>query len=132
MSATADRGELTVVVPAPDSSLQEEVRTGSGMVASSVGATGRLRVDFEGDAELFPTFADRVQRATERHTWHRPHGSKGYPTSACAYVNPEEVKAIGTFNPSAGRIAVSDSEKLKNWLHTDRLPPEELTLEGAE
>lgn len=102
------------------------------MVASSVGDTGRLRVDFEGDDELFPTFADRVQRATERHTWKRPQGSGGYPTSACAYVDPEEVRAIGTFSPSSGRITVSDPDGLKDWLHTDRLPPEELSVKGAE
>lgn len=47
---------LTVYVPAPGSRLRKEVvRDGAGMVGSEVQGTGRIRVDFEGDVDTFPT-----------------------------------------------------------------------------
>lgn len=119
--------DVIVFVPAPGSDLRDEIAEGSAMVGSEVqGTDGRLRVDFEGDGEVFPTFAARVRRAAERHRWKRPDGSQGYPTSACAYVSPEEVVAIGTYEPGVRRVEVSDEGALKEWLGVEVLGDEEL------
>lgn len=119
--------DVTVFVPAPGSDLRDEVAEGSAMVGSEVqGTDGRLRVDFEGDGELFPTFAARVRRATDRHRWKGPDGRQGYPTSACAYVSSEEVVAVGTYEPGVRRIEVTDEDALKEWLGVEVLGEEEL------
>jgi uncharacterized protein YchJ len=96
------------------------------MVGSEVSDTGRVRVDFEGDAELFNTYGARVRRAAERHTWTGPEGREGYPTRACAYVSPEELVAVGTYDPDQARVTVTDVEALTEWLGVGVLDDEEL------
>lgn len=121
---------LTVYVPAPGSRLRAEVvREGSGMVGSKVSDTGRVRVDFEGDAELFSTYGARVRRAAERHTWTGPEGREGYPTRACAYVSPEELVAVGSYQPRQERVIVTDEGALKGWLGVESLGEDHLTVE---
>ena len=108
---------LTVYVPAPGSRLRQEViRDGAGVVGSEVGDTGRIRIDFEGNADVFPTFDARVRRAAERHRWTGPDGHQGYPTSACAFVSGDELKPVGSFDPDTHRLAVDDEETLEDWL----------------
>lgn len=121
---------LTVYVPARGSRLREEVvREGSGMVGSEVSDTGRVRVDFEGDSEVFSTFGERVRRAAERHTWTSPDGREGYPTRACAYVTPGELVAVGTYEPGEARVTVTDKEALKGWLNAESLGEDHLAVE---
>ena len=98
------------------------------MVGSEVGETGRIRVDFEGAAEVFPTFVDRVRRAAERHRWSGPGGKEGYPTKACAYVSPSELVEVGTYDPDTRCIDVSDPAMLKEWLGVETLDPTELSV----
>lgn len=119
--------ELTVYVPAPGTRLREEIIwDGSGVVGSEVGGSGRLRIDYEGDDDLFPTFGTRVRRAAERHTWEGPDGKSGYPTSACAYVSPEEVIAVGSYRPEEGQLDVTDRAAVEEWLGLDQLSDEDL------
>lgn len=107
---------LSVYVPAPGSDLREEVEPGSGMVGSPYGETGQLRVDFEGDTDLFPTYQERIRRAAERHTWERPDGSRGYPTEACAYVGSEAVTRVGWYDPGTNEVEITAEEPLEDWL----------------
>lgn len=110
---------LAVYVPTEDSELRDEIRPGSGIVGSEYGDTGRLRVDYEGDIEMYNSFEDRLKRAAERHTWERPDGRRGYPTSACAYVDPSEVIQVGEYDLDAEELRVSDEERISSW----RIPP---------
>lgn len=120
---------LTVYVPAPDSDLREGgVQEGAGMVGSEVSDTGRIRVDFEGDAEVFSTYGERVRRAAERHSWTGPDGQEGYPTRACAYVSSEELVAIGSYEPGEMRVTVTDETALKEWLDMEAIGAEQLTV----
>lgn len=107
-------GRLKVFVPR-EPELRAKIWKGSGIVGSRVGETGRLRLDFEGDRDVFPTFEDRVQRAADRHTWEGPLG-QGYPTSAMAYADPEAVLAVGWWNTEENRLEVERPEVLTDWL----------------
>lgn len=101
------------------------------MVASEVGETERFRVDFEGDRELYKRFVERVKRAAERHGWSRPDGGQGYPTTACAYVDREEVEVVGCFKPKSGEIEVFKRDELKKWLRKSALSSIELSLDAG-
>lgn len=116
MRTDLDAEALTVFVPAPGSEIRDRVWKGSGIVGSDVGETGRLRIDYEGDSDLFPTYADRVQRAGERHQVNRPDGGQGYATRASAYVSPDEVVEVGRWYPVEGELEITDPEILIKWL----------------
>lgn len=113
--------KLTVYVPAPDSELRDHIKAGSGIVGSPYGDTGRLRIDFEGNLYQLPElkdYADRVKRAAERHLWRGENGER-YPTSACAYVSPEEVVEIGSWDPEGGKLEITDQGMVRSWLSPD-------------
>lgn len=116
MKADKDRGTLGVFVPAPGSKLAEEVWKGSGIVGSPVGDTGRLRLDYEGNGDVYPSYADRVERAAERHHAVRPGGGQGYPTRASAYVDRDEVVEVGRWDPVERELTVTDAERVSTWL----------------
>lgn len=116
MEADKDPGTLGVFVPAADSKLAQEVWKGSGVVGSPVGKTGRLRLDYEGDDDIYPSYADRVERAAERHQVARPGGGQGYPTRASAYVDRDEVIEVGRWNPVERELTVTDTERVSTWL----------------
>lgn len=118
---------LTVYVPRPGSTLEDRVWPGSGMVGSPVEATGRLRVDFEGDTDRYPRYADRVRRAAERHRWAEGHRA-GYPTRAAAHVDETEVIPVGRYESDPGRVIVDDAGALKRWLGTEDLADEQLRV----
>lgn len=120
---------LFVYVPRPDSDLDDAVWAGSGIVGSPVGTSGRLRVDYEGDQDIYPRYADRVRRAAERHRYNREH-RKGYPTRACAFVDPDEVVRVGRYDPEKRRVIVAHPEPLEAWLGVAKLSPEELKAEA--
>lgn len=129
---TDDQDSLTVYVPKKGTELRDQIAPGSGIVGSPYGDTGRLRLDFEGNLHGLPElecFADRVARAAERHTWESAEG-EGYPTSACAYADPEAMIAVGTFDRLAGRITVEDEEELTDWLRSKDLRPRDLHVTG--
>lgn len=105
---------LKVFVPVA-SKLCERIWTGSGVVGSLVGETGRLRVDFEGDDNRFPTIEARVERAAERHLWRGPDGQR-YPTSAMAYVDPDGVFEVGRWKVEAEEPGLTDPEEMMAWL----------------
>lgn len=75
-----------------------------------------MRLDFEGDDELYPSFHDRLQRAAERHTWERPDGRTGYPSQACAYVDREEVLEVGKYDPAQGNLKVTRPDLMTDWV----------------
>lgn len=112
---------LAVYVPAPGSELRETIWRGSGIVGSPAGETGRLRLDFEGDDERYPSFAARVRRAAERHLWSDGAGT-GYPTRACAYADANEVVPVGTYAPEADLLTVDDPDTLRDWLEDEEVP----------
>lgn len=116
---------LKTVVPAADSEFRDLVWPGSGIVASPHKDTGRVRVDFEGDDDVYPTYADRVHRAAERHQWARQHRS-GYPTTACAFVDAEAVVTVGSYDPASGQLTITDDQRLAAWLEMDEVPKSEL------
>lgn len=116
---------LKIVIPAADSELADVIWPGSGVVASPHQDTGRLRVDFEGDDDVYPTYADRVARAAERHQWARQHRS-GYPTTACAFVESGEVVTVGSYDPESGQLTITDDERLAAWLGMVKVPNSEL------
>lgn len=121
---------LTVYVPAEGSHLREgAIREGAGIVGSEVGETGRMRIDFEGDDDLFPTFGKRVRRAAERHSWTGPNDREGYPTRACAYVSPEELTRVGEYRPNQKKVHVTAEEPLKEWLGVASIREEHLTAQ---
>lgn len=107
---------FTVFVPAPGSDIRDRVWKGSGIVGSEVGDTGRLRIDYEGDSEIYSAYADRVQRAAERHQAERRGGGQGYPTRASAYVGPDQLLEVGRWNPNEGALEVTEPEILSDWL----------------
>lgn len=107
---------LAVYVPAPDSDLEEIVWPESGMVGSPFGESGKLRVDYEGDLETYPTYEVRIARAAERHLHARSSGERGYPTRACAWVDPGEVVEVGRWEPVAGELEITDPEAVVGWL----------------
>lgn len=108
---------LAVFVPR-DETLREEIWAGSGIVGSPAGETRRLRLDFEGDRQLYESFEDRVQRAAERHLWEGPDG-QGYPTSAMAYADPEAVERIGWWYADEEELEVTAPETLARWLDSE-------------
>lgn len=118
---------LKIVVPARESDLVDVIWPASGIVASEEGQTGRLRLDYEGGSELYPTYADRVRRAAERHQWARQHRS-GYPTRASAYADPDEVRTVGSFDPESGQLRITDDDVLADWLGVAEIPDSELEL----
>lgn len=121
---------IDVFVPRPGSDLEEEVWAGSGIVGSPAGSTDRLRVDFEGDEGVYPRYVERVRRAADRHRWSGEH-REGYPTRACAIVDPTEVIAVGRYDPDDNRVIVDDAERLKAWLEVEALPGEELRADDV-
>lgn len=121
--------ELTIFVPTEDSELRAKVKVGAGVVGSEVGGTGRIRIDFEGNEDLFGSFGARIRRAAERHLWTGPYGKRGYPTQACAYVSIDELISIGTYDPESKRVEVSDEAVLLEWLGTEEVHPRELSTE---
>lgn len=118
---------LKILVPRPDSELREKIWTASGIVASEEGDTGRLRLDYEGDRDIYPTYADRVRRAADRHQWSHRHRS-AYPTTASAYADPDEVLTVGSFDPTSRQLTITDAEVLADWLGVDHVPDSELRL----
>lgn len=116
-----DEQALTVYVPAPGSSLHDRIWEGSGIVGSEEAKTGRLRIDFEGDQTLYPTYEARVKRAAERHLW--SGGSRtGYPTRACAHCAHEHVTAVGRYDPQTDRFEVDDRPALAEWIGEEEMP----------
>lgn len=116
MKADTDNHTLAVYVPASNSKLVGQVWRGSGIVGSPVGDTGRLRLDFEGAAEIYPSYADRVERAAERHQAARPGGGRGYPSRASAHVDPDQVIEVGRWDLVAGELTITDPERVNAWL----------------
>lgn len=98
------------------------------MVGSPAESTGQLRVDFEGDEQLYPSYADRVRRAAERHQWSGQHRD-GYPTQAAAHVDESEVIEVGRYDPDQSRLIIEDEEVLRTWLGGEDLTEEELDPE---
>lgn len=122
---------LKILVPAPESELREVIWSGSGIVGSKEGQTGRLRLDYEGDDDLYPTYADRVRRAADRQQWARRHRS-GYPTRASAYADTDEVRIVGSFDPDSNQLTISDADVLADWLDVEEVPDSELRLSRDE
>jgi hypothetical protein len=106
---------LDVYVPV-DGKLCDEIWDGAGIVGSPVGATERLRLDYEGDREVYERYEDRGRRAAERHLWVGPGGQQGYPTSAMAYADPEAVVKVGWWDPDEAKLEVTESDVLANWV----------------
>lgn len=119
--------KLSVYIPTEGSDLRDEIWPGSGIVGSEVGHTGRLRIDYEGDDDLYPRFRDRVRRAADRHLWEGPDGSRGYPTKACAYVDPDVLLEVGHWDVSEKNLELYREEPVAKWMDVDELPPSELT-----
>lgn len=107
---------LRVYVPAPDSELANAIWEGSGIVGSLAGETGRLRIDYEGAEEIYRSYADRVERAAERHLAIRLDGGHGYPSRASAHVDATEVIEVGRWDPAKSELTVTDDETLRAWL----------------
>lgn len=107
---------LAVYVPAEGSDLRQKIWPASGIVGSEVGESAQLRLDFEGDTTVYPTYTDRVRRAAERHLHVREDGHPGYPTQACAYVSSEEVLQVGRWKVDDDRLIVTHREALDRWL----------------
>lgn len=123
---TGSSDPLAVVVPAPDSRLRDTVWEGSGIVASRHDASGRIRVTFEGDDAVYPRYADRVQRAAERHEW-TDGRRRGYPSVAAAFVDREELILVGSYHSAAGRVEVSSPDALRRWLGVEQISPQQLS-----
>lgn len=121
--------KFTVFVPTEGSDLRSTVIRGSGMVGSEIGKSGRIRVDFEGNGDVFPTFVARVRRAAERHGWTGSGDQQGYPTRACAYVSPDELIAVGIYDARVRRVTVTRPGVLRRWLDVESLDPREIAVE---
>lgn len=108
---------IAVFIPT-DERLRDKIWTGSGIVGSFFGGTKRLRLDFEGDRQLYESFEDRVRRAAERHLWEGSDGQR-YPTSAMAYADPEAVERIGWWYADEEELEVTAPETLAPWLDSE-------------
>lgn len=108
--------QLGVYVPRPNSELSDVIWPGSGIVGSKIDSTEKLRIDFEGDDEVYPSFSGRVRRAAERHMHARESDGKGYPTRACAYVDRGEVLRVGYWDPEKRSLHIEKSSRLEEWL----------------
>lgn len=110
---------LTVFVP-QNPELREKIWKGSGIVGSVVssGETDRLRLDFEGNQGVFPSFRERVQRAAERHTWEERSG-QGYPSSAVAYTDRQAVEAVGWWDCEDQQLEIEKPKVLSRWLENE-------------
>jgi hypothetical protein len=114
---------LTVYVPAGPGL---PIRDGSGIVGSPVAEGARLRIDNEGNVYASPalrTYATRVFHAAGRHLTR-------YPTVARAWVAPEALRAVGTWNHHTRHLSLSDEAAVAAWLGRSdgRVPAEELTV----
>lgn len=107
---------LAVFIPAPDSEVEGAVWPGSGMVGSEYGESGKIRVDYEGNQDIYPTYEQRVARAAERHLHARSDGGQGYHTRACAYVGAEDLIEVGWWDPVAGELEITSPEAVADWL----------------
>lgn len=116
METENDAKTIAVYVPAPDSELRGEIWEGSGIVGSLVGDTGRLRLDYEGAEDIYPSYADRVERAAERHLATRRDGHQGYPSRASVHVDPDQVIEVGRWDPVGCELTVTDAERVRAWL----------------
>lgn len=106
---------LTVYVPTEDSKLRTKIAPGSAIVGSEYQDTGRLRLDFEGNVynlEELEEFEAKLQRAAERHL---AHDGRGAETVACAYVDPEEVIAVGEYDVRSGEVTIHLDDLLQEW-----------------
>lgn len=122
---------LGVYAPATGSEILDWIWDGSGIVGSLVENTGRMRIDYEGDDEVFPTYADRVERAAERHLAVRPGGYRGYPSQASAVVDPDQVVEVGRWDPVAGELEITDALTVAQWLGVDDLSLGDLHTSGG-
>lgn len=130
-SSDGPTGSVAVYVPRPDSSLREEIAEGSGIVGPAGSEDARIRVDFEGNLHGLPElarYADRVERAAQRHQWKGRDDQAGYSTSACAHVDRSELIRVGRFAPLTRRLEIEDRAKLAEWLNVEAVPDQELEL----
>lgn len=121
-SSESSGGVLRLYIPRPDTELHERIWEGSGIVGSLRGDNDRVRIDFEGNADLYPTYRDRVRRAAERHQWTDGERS-GYPTRACAYCSKDVLIDVGRYDLLADELRVDDPERLQRWLDDEDAPP---------
>ncbi len=114
--------ELTIYVPVDDARMVGNgIAPGSGIVGIPVG-DDLVMICYEGWVHGAMQYADRdvngrweagVQHAADRLV-------TAYPTVARAYVPPDRLRPIGTYNPTTNNIAVTDDAALGAWLGEDR------------
>jgi hypothetical protein len=107
--------------------------SGSGIVGPEADPQELIRIDFEGnvhDIDALQRFADRVERAAERHKWRGLDGER-YPTSACAHVTRGDLVRIGRFDLLTRTLDVEDRQSLAEWLDVGTIPEADLTPTGA-
>lgn len=123
------RGSVAIYVPRPGSSLREKIAEGSGVVGPAASGDARIRVDFEGNLHGLPElarYADRVERAAQRHQWKGGDAQAGYSTSARARIDRTELIRIGRFDPLTRRLDIADRSTLAEWLKVEAVPDREL------
>ena len=106
--------ELLLYLPHPESELARILIVGSAIVGNP-DTDGPIHIYFEGNSIGAPKLAayrDRVSRAADHLLFNYP---VGYPTKAKRLVEPREVEAIGTFDVSSRRIAISRPAAELSW-----------------
>ena len=117
--------EIVVFLPASDHSAIAEIAAGSAVVGRPEPGSDDVEIYFEGnvhDAVNMTTLADRAVHASGRML-------QAYPTVARKTVPRDALIAVGTLDPTTGRIMLAGphSERaVAFWLGAQDLDPEEL------
>lgn len=100
---------LDVYVPVEGSGAATIVLPKSAIVGTILPA-GVVRIDYEGNSHgHLGTYAFRLLHAADRHV-------SGYPTTARAYVQPDELILVGRYDIEERTLALEDFDALADWL----------------
>lgn len=118
---------MSIAVYVPKPGLHGLIAPKSGVVGSTQGVTDRVMIDYEGNlfgAVNLERYANRVARAYDRHVTR-------YPTVARAFVSPDELIQIGTYEPAEFGVLVYPGgamNDLAEWLGVEEVDLIELVV----
>lgn len=111
---------LTVYIPTDEAAERLGIAPGSAICGSTEGE--RIRIDYEGDIygrASMRGYAKRLLHAAGRHV-------ERYPTVARAWVRPEDLIIVGTYDTEREDLHLSEPDALLAWLGSDHFAPEDL------
>lgn len=122
--------EIVVYVPSGGFAATEDIASKSAIVGRPEPGGEHVKIYYEGALHRqanMKTLADRALHAAGRL-------EQDYPTVARRVVPREALVAVGTFDPSQGRILLTgphSEREVARWLGAAELDPAELALDGG-